>query len=352
MYIACVGACVGTFALGGVTASAQLMQDSWTPLEDRTPECALLLEEAKIKNMTDFGYYNVDGQDVWYFAGDGTQTKDPELRFVTEGTQTVTKPYTLASQTVSKFSFDYKIENSGEKYVTDKVGYPYIVQILCEDGSYPIITPKIEAEGEWHTVEVAPSTGIENSFLFGATQYRDIDDMFCGFLFKMGGLNGELMIANITVYDEYNVPMEPLNPVVDKSSSAEESSLEMVESSLASEESSEEESSIESSESFIESVEESSIEESSEVSFVEESSSASEEVASSEEESESTSSSLVESSPISSSSSSSAPASSSPVSTPPFPMIGFGCTATVSGVYALVTLVAAGVVVAIRRKKQ
>ena len=307
MCVGCVGACAGSFALGGViTASATLKEDGWTTLQDRTPECALILEEAKIKNMTDFGYYNVEGQDVWYFASDGKQANNPEIRFVTEGTQTVDKPYTLVSQTVSKFSFDYKIENSGEKDVVDLPGRSYIVQILCEDGSYPISAPNVKADGKWHTIEITQNTVVENSFIPAATQYRDIDELFCGFLFKMGGLDGELMIANITLYNQYNTEIEPLNPFVGEASSAEE-------------ESSEEED------------KDSTVESSSKGSST----------ASSQKESSSTSS-AKDSSVTSSSSANSSSAA----------VLGFGCVSSISGAYALTALAATGVVIGIRRRKK
>ena len=111
----CLCACAGSFALGATTkASAELYWGDAIQLIDRTPECALFLEEAKIKNMSDWGYYSIATDfDVWYFRGDnkGGEKSNPEIRFITEGTQTKTKPYTYAPMTVDSFSFDYCIEN-------------------------------------------------------------------------------------------------------------------------------------------------------------------------------------------------------------------------------------------------
>ena len=208
----CLCACAGSFALGATTkASAELYYETMDPLIGRTPECALVLEEAKIKNMTDWGYYNVDGEDdVWYFMGNGTATANPEIRFITDGTQTVTKPYTLEPIYVESFSFMYRIENSASGNVED-TNTKYIVQILASDGSYPIIRPTITENGDWNTVEVNQFTPVSNS-LNGATTYAGVADMFCGFLFKMGNLNGELMISNIEIVTRGGAILPPLNP--------------------------------------------------------------------------------------------------------------------------------------------
>lgn len=206
-------ACFGAFAFGGATkASADLYYDSKVELEGRTPECALVLEEAKIKNMTDWGYYNVDGEDVWYFSGDdvGGEGKNPEIRFVTDGTQTKTKPYTYAPMQVDRFSFSYRIDNKSNHKGVDDLDTQYIVQILCSDGSYPIILPEINADGGWHTIYVDEFTRVSNAFVVAST-YGGVDDLFCGFLFKMAGLDGELMISNIEIVSNGAV-LEPLNP--------------------------------------------------------------------------------------------------------------------------------------------
>ena len=197
----CVCACVGSFAMNSVTANAApaLSCGSMTEMEN-PPACELTLEEAKVKNMTDWGYYDVDGQEVWYFMGDGTATADPEIRFITEGTQTVKNPYTLIPQTVEKFSFDYRIVNDGATGVVDVGSLNYIVQILASDGSYPIINANVIEDGEWHTITIDATTPLYSSAY--ASRYGQISDMFCGFLFKMGGLEGEFMIANIEVVFE------------------------------------------------------------------------------------------------------------------------------------------------------
>ena len=209
--ILCLGACVTSLTVSSATkASADLSWTTMEALDGRTPECALILEEAKIKNMTDWGYYNVDGVDVWYFNGNGMATGNPEIRFVTEETQTQTKPYTLVPMQVDSFSFNYRIDNAGEKGVVDLESVNYIVQILCSDGSYPIITPEIKTDGGWHTITVDQFTSVSNT-TSGVSTYAGIDDMFCGFLFKMGGLNGEFMISDIDIVSN-GFHVQPLNP--------------------------------------------------------------------------------------------------------------------------------------------
>ncbi len=232
-------ACLGAFALNGTKASADLNWTTMEELEGRTPECALFLEEPKIKNMTDFGYYNVDGEDVWYFYGNdmGGEKKNPEIRFVTDGTDTTVKingSYTFAPMQVDSFSFDYRIDNDTTFKKVDDVGSKYIVQILASDGTYPIILPEINEDGGWHTITVNQYTPIQNKP--GATTYADVDDLFSGFLFKMAGLDGELMIANIQLksngadvpvlnpYEEPEEPSDSVEPELPETSEEPESS--------------------------------------------------------------------------------------------------------------------------------
>ncbi len=107
------------------------------------------------------------------------------MRFVTEGTQTKTKPYTYAPISVSSFSFEYCIENSATGSVDDLDGSQYIIQILCSDGSHPIIPFDADADGGWHSVTVDENTQIFNSD-HGAT-YTSVQELFSGFFIKMEG---------------------------------------------------------------------------------------------------------------------------------------------------------------------
>lgn len=196
----CVGATVGALATDSVAASAsQLMYERETL--QNPPACALTLEEAKVKNMTAWEYCRVDGEyDAWYFMGDGSASGNPEIRFIADGVQTVTKPYTLVPMEVGSFSFEYCIVNDDPKDVADLAGHDYIVQILGADGAYPIIPVNISAYGDWNTIMVDETTKFYAT-LDGAETYGQYKNNFCGFLFKMGGLDGEFMIRNIVLYD-------------------------------------------------------------------------------------------------------------------------------------------------------
>ncbi|MBR1974370.1 MAG: hypothetical protein IKA20_00800 [Clostridia bacterium] len=227
----CVGALVGGAMLANnVNASAAtnlpIAKEDIFEL-DAPPACRLTLEETKVKGIKagNWGYYNAEGDDVWYFSHDGTPTSNnPEIRFVTDGTQTTSKPYTYAPIEVESFSFDYRIANDGEADVADLENTHYIVQILASDGTYPIILPFIQDDGEWHTITVNQTTPITNGG-GNRVQYRDVDHLFAGFLFKMGGLDGEFMIRNINlvVVGEENVdastPSTPSTPSAPNNSS-------------------------------------------------------------------------------------------------------------------------------------
>jgi len=204
----CIGACMGAYALGGgITAKAVYLDYLYyeTKVElDAPPACYLHLEEEKIKNMTDWGYYNIDGDDVWYFYGDGSMSGNPEVRFVTEGTDTtveVNGSYTFAPVEAEEITFSYRIANDGERGVDDIVTLDYIVQILASDGSYPIVNGSdvmdyVIADGNWHTITIDQYTPITNG---AGTTYGDVAHLFSGFIFKMGGLEGEVTIADIVI---------------------------------------------------------------------------------------------------------------------------------------------------------
>ena len=178
-----------------VVASAA--SSSYASETQEAPASDLTLEEAKIKNISSWDYISVEGKDVWYFSGDGTASGNPEIRFVTDGTQTKTKPYTFAPVAIDGFSFSYKLTNSAEKEVADMKdsGVNYIVQILASDGSYPIFTPEIVADGEWHTVSFDLTTPC--TWNSADATMDDVNELFSGFIVKAGGLNGELMIADV-----------------------------------------------------------------------------------------------------------------------------------------------------------
>ena len=151
------------------------------------PENHLHLETDKVKQMTFGGWYDVDGKVSYYFHNEEVKG-NAETRFVTFGTDTtkkVHKTYVFDILRVRSFSFEYKIINSCTDGVKDKPAVPYITQILGSDGSYDVLEFNPTLNGEW------------GSYSYTLTDAQI--EKFAGFIVKMGGLNGEMLIANIEV---------------------------------------------------------------------------------------------------------------------------------------------------------
>ena len=229
----CVGVVAGAATTNTFVAdAAKLVYDRETL--QNPPACVLSLEEGKVKHMTYWEYCCVDEEyDAWYFYGDGSAQGDdnPEIRFVLDGVQTTSKPYDLPPTTVSSFSFEYCMENSDPAGVVDLMNQNYIVQILGADGLYPIIRVNVQADGDWHTITVDSSTEIIG--VNDAQRYGQYQDQFCGFLFKMGGLDGEFMIRNITLYDVDGMEMLPEIDESESDSADESFSEEVAESDVS-----------------------------------------------------------------------------------------------------------------------
>ena len=228
----CVGVAAGVATTNFYTADAAKLVYDREKLQN-PPACFLSLEEGKVKNMTYWEYCRVDEEyDAWYFYGDGSAEDDnnPEIRFVLDGVQTTEKPYTLNPITVSEFSFEYCMENTAPAGVVDMKHKDYIVQILGANGLYPVICVDIDADGDWHRITVDATTNFYANTGKDALTYGDYQDQFCGFLFKMGGLDGEFMIRNITVYDAYGMELLPEIDEGEDDSADENLSEEVVES--------------------------------------------------------------------------------------------------------------------------
>lgn len=151
--------------------------------EIEEPTGILHIETGKVKNMTYNGVYNVDGKIAYHFVNE-TVTGNAETRFVTEGTKTTEKPYVFAQRYVTGFSFSYKINNTATSNVAD-IAAQYITQILGSDGSYDILTFNAVADGEWHE--------------YSYTLTEEQSNKFAGFIVKMGGLSGEMLIGDVNV---------------------------------------------------------------------------------------------------------------------------------------------------------
>lgn len=151
------------------------------------PENYLHLETDKVKEMNFGGLYSVENVVAYYFYN-AAATKNAEARFVTFGTDTIKKvdgSYVFAPQRVRSFSFEYKIVNSCANAVDDVISVSYIVQILGSDGSYDILEFDPALNGEW------------GSYSYTLTDAQI--EKFAGFIVKMGGLTGEMLVANINV---------------------------------------------------------------------------------------------------------------------------------------------------------
>ena len=174
------------------TTAAELVLKKLSLIDNATavatePENHLHIETGKVKKMTYGGLYNVDNKDAYYFYNEKV-AGNAETRFVTFGTdttKTIYNTYVFAPQRVRSFSFAYKIVNSCTDGVADKPAVPYITQILGSDGSYDVLEFNPTLNGEWGSY----------SYTLSDAQI----EKFAGFIVKMGGLNGEMLIANIEV---------------------------------------------------------------------------------------------------------------------------------------------------------
>ena len=153
----------------------------------------LKIVDSKIKNIEK--YEQKDG--VWVFQGDNTSTSNAEIRFATkESADPANKVYTAVP--VTSFSFEYMIKNDTEATVADVEGAKYIVQELAADATYPLMVPEIIDDGEWHTLTITMETPLVNNKMEQTGTFADVSDKFAGFILKMGDLNGEVQIKNIS----------------------------------------------------------------------------------------------------------------------------------------------------------
>lgn len=178
----------GAVALSHVSAAKMASAEVVTT----EPVSELHLDQTKIKGYPRHNYQTMQGHagteiTAYVFEGDGDVSPNPEIRFVTEGTEGSTKVAYASAVTTARFW--YKLTNTSEKNVDDG-DFPYLLQVLDSQGDYPLINWQPVVDGEWHSwcLEV-PET---------------YQTRFAGFLVKMGDINGQLVIADI----ELNVTAE------------------------------------------------------------------------------------------------------------------------------------------------
>lgn len=165
------------------------------------PVSELHLDQTKIKGYTRHNYQTMEGHTgsevtAYVFGADGNTSPNPEIRFVTEGTEGSTK--VAYGSTVTTVRFWYKLTNSSEKNVDDG-SFPYLLQVLDSEGKYPLFNFQPVADGGWHSWCLAVPT----SYILDEVDYN-FQGRFAGFIIKMGDINGELVVADI----ELNVTAE------------------------------------------------------------------------------------------------------------------------------------------------
>ena len=158
----------------------------------------LHIETKKVKNATYHGVYEVDGRKAYYFTNETAlgKGKNMEARFsygATDTSPSDSSKRVYESYKAKKISFEYKIVNA-VSLNCDDIATAYIVQTFGvltpggKDCKYPIHNVTVGTDGEWHKITID----------FNA---EDFAIQFSGFIFKTGGLEGELLIANIVVED-------------------------------------------------------------------------------------------------------------------------------------------------------
>ena len=144
----------------------------------------LHVDGTTVSGMTYEGVYNVESKNAYYFynrrAVDGVNA---EVKFVTTD-NSIAK--------TAELSFDYKIKNTSAAYVGG-IYTSYSVQVIKQSGESVSVDFAPVADGEWHTWK----------FIFE----KDVRDSFVGFVVKAGGLEGEMLIANITATDDTTAPV-------------------------------------------------------------------------------------------------------------------------------------------------
>ena len=189
------GIALAILAMGAGVAAISHVQESkaaFAEVVSTEPVSVLHLDQTKIKGYDENHYETMTGHTgseitAYVFSADGDCAVNPEIRFVTEGTEGSTKVAYGSAVTTARFW--YKLTNTSEKNVADG-DFPYLLQVLDSEGTYPLINWQPVVDGEWHSwcMEV-PET---------------YQSRFAGFVVKMGDINGSLVVADI----ELNVTAE------------------------------------------------------------------------------------------------------------------------------------------------
>ena len=184
------GIALATLAMGaGVAAMSHFGASHVAHAEvvETEPQGVLHLDQTKIKGYTRHNYQTMEGHTgstitAYVFEADGNTSVNPEIRFVTEGTEGGTK--VAYGSAVTTAYFWYKLTNSSPANVADG-DFPYLLQVLDSQGDYPLINWQPVADGLWHSWCMEVPT--------------DYQSRFAGFVVKMGDINGQLAISDVEI---------------------------------------------------------------------------------------------------------------------------------------------------------
>ena len=166
------------------------------------PTGPLHLETSKVKSFSDFHFETMEGPSgdtitTYYFAaGSGAKAANPEVRFITDGTNTSSSPKVFAAVDTTEVHFWYKLANDSEKSLGDP-DKPYMIQILDSDGGYNAVNWDPVNDGKWHVTKFTTDAK---------------HDKFCGFVLKAGDMNGSLVVADIRTYKTAVTDLETVFP--------------------------------------------------------------------------------------------------------------------------------------------
>lgn len=165
------------------------------------PTGPLHLETSKVKSFSDFHFETMEGPSgdtitTYYFAAGSGAKANPEVRFITDGTNTSSSPKVFAAVDTTEVHFWYKLANDSEKSLGDP-NKPYMIQILDSDGGYNAVNWDPINDGEWHVTKFTTDTK---------------HDKFCGFVIKAGDINGSLVVADIRTYKTAVTDLETVFP--------------------------------------------------------------------------------------------------------------------------------------------
>ena len=164
------------------------------------PAGTLHIEDETVSGMYYEGVFPVEGADAedtsaYYFINRRAAAGvNAEVKFVTEGTA----DDSYAPVKTAVLSFDYKITNSSVALIAG-AEESYSVQVILSDGTLSSLEFAPMADGEWHTQRY--------------TFARDVYEKFCGFTVTMGGLQGEMLLADIAVADDTTPPVITVNGI-------------------------------------------------------------------------------------------------------------------------------------------